>query len=208
MENFIKKYDVSRETYELLKTYEVSLNEWQKKFNLVSNASLEDAWNRHFVDSVQLFQYIPKTARTIVDFGSGAGFPAMVLAVMALEKTPYLNFKLIESVGKKTVYLNEVKEITGARAEIINKRIENIKGVRADVITSRAVTSLKDLFEYTITFFKKDTICIFPKGKRHMEEINDAKLGWNFDYDIKPSDTSEEGVILIIKNLSRKWSVK
>ena len=90
MKNTVVENSVSRETLERLKAYEASLHEWQKKFNLVSNASLEDAWNRHFLDSMQLFNFIPKTARSLCDFGSGAGFPGMVLAIMAKEKTPYL----------------------------------------------------------------------------------------------------------------------
>ena len=106
MKNFMEKYNVSRETFDCLKTYEASLNEWQQKFNLVSKNSLADAWNRHFADSAQLFDYIPKEAEVLLDFGSGAGFPGMVLAIMAKEKTPYLKVKLIESIGKKTLYLN------------------------------------------------------------------------------------------------------
>ena len=74
MKNFMEKYNVSRETFDCLKTYEASLNEWQQKFNLVSKNSLADAWNRHFADSAQLFDYIPKEAEVLLDFGSGAGF--------------------------------------------------------------------------------------------------------------------------------------
>ena len=113
MKNFMDKYSVSRETFERLKAYEKSLHEWQKRFNLVSNASLEHAWERHFLDSAQLFKLIPDGARTLVDFGSGAGFPGMVLAIMAAEKTPYLNFRLVESIGKKTLYFNEGRKIAG-----------------------------------------------------------------------------------------------
>ena len=101
MEKNTTTYDVSRETIDKLKTYEASLNEWQNKFNLVSSSSLADGWNRHFLDSMQLFQYIPSNARTLYDLGSGAGFPGMVLAIMAMEKTPYLKVSLIESIGKR-----------------------------------------------------------------------------------------------------------
>lgn len=86
MKNFIDTYDVSRETFEKLKTYERLLVEWQQKFNLVSNSTLECAWERHFLDSAQLFKFIPPNAKIMYDFGSGAGFPGMVLAIMANEK--------------------------------------------------------------------------------------------------------------------------
>lgn len=208
MKNTVVENSVSRETLERLKAYEVSLHEWQKKFNLVSNASLEDAWNRHFLDSMQLFNFIPKTARTLCDFGSGAGFPGMVLAIMAKEKTPYLKVSLIESIRKKTLYLNEVNKITEANAVIINDRIENIPPQSFDVITSRAMASLKDLLNYTKKFFGKNTVCIFPKGKSYAEEIAEAEKFWKFDCKIVPSEMSREGVILIITNLSAIKGVK
>lgn len=204
MKNFMDTYNVSRETFELLKAYETSLVEWQKKFNLVSNSSLADSWNRHFEDSAQLFQYIPDNARILLDFGSGAGFPGMVLAIMAKEKTPYLKFKLIESIGKKTLYLKEVAKITGSNVEIINERIEKLPPQKADVITSRAMASLSELLNYTKRFMKPETICIFPKGQKYSEEIAEAKKHWDFDCEIYDSKTSAEGKILIIKRLKHK----
>lgn len=204
MKKFIEKYDVSRETFEQLKAYENSLHEWQNKFNLVSNASLADAWNRHFLDSVQLYKYIPQDAEILYDFGSGAGFPGMVLAIMAKEKTPYLKVSLIESIRKKTLYLNNVKKITATDVTIINDRIENINIQKADVITSRALASLKELFSYVYKFCKKETICIFPKGKKYAEEIAEAQKDWQFKIRIEASEQSEEGKILIITDLLKK----
>lgn len=204
MKNFIEKYNVSRETFDKLKTYEASLHEWQKKFNLVSNSTLENAWERHFLDSVQLFSLLPKDAKVMYDFGSGAGFPGMVLAIMANEKTPYLKVNLVESTGKKTLYLNEVKRLTSTNVTIINKRIENLKPQIADVITSRALSSLKELFSYASRFCGPQTTCIFPKGKKYAEEIAEAKTLWNFDCELVKSEQSEEGMILVITNLSKK----
>lgn len=203
MENFIEKYDVSRETFNKLKTYEQLLKEWQAKFNLVSNSTLESAWERHFLDSAQLFKFIPQEAKVMLDFGSGAGFPGMVLAIMANEKTPYLKVSLIESTTKKTLYLNEVKNQTATNVEIINDRIEKIKPRRADVITSRALASLTELFNYTYKFCSQKTVCIFPKGKKFQEEIDEAKKHWQFECQICDSEQSDEGKILIITNLSK-----
>lgn len=204
MEKFIKKYNVSRETFDKLKTYEALLHEWQAKFNLVSNSSLEDAWNRHFLDSAQLFQYIPSNAKILLDFGSGAGFPGMVIAIMAAEKTPYLNVGLIESTTKKTLYLNEVAQQTQTNVNIFNQRIESIKPIRADVITSRALASLDELFCYVYKFCSVKSTCIFPKGKKYLEEIAEAEKFWSFDCQVKDSDQSDEGKILLITNLSKK----
>ena len=204
----MQKYDVSRETLLKLRAYEASLKEWQNKFNLVSNSSLEDAWNRHFIDSMQLFKYIPKSAKSLYDFGSGAGFPGMVLAIMASEKTPYLKVSLIESINKKTLYLKHVSEICSTNVEIFNQRIESLPKNKVDVVTSRAMTSLNDLLSYAYPFCKTDTVCIFPKGKKHQEEIDEARKHWQFDCQINPSETSTEGVILVITKLAKLKGVK
>lgn len=204
----MQKYDVSRETLLKLRAYEASLKEWQNKFNLVSNSSLEDAWNRHFIDSMQLFKYIPKSAKSLYDFGSGAGFPGMVLAIMASEKTPYLKVSLIESINKKTLYLKHVSEICSTNVEIFNQRIESLPKNKVDVVTSRAMTSLNDLLSYAYPFCKTDTVCIFPKGKKHQEEIDEARKHWQFDCQTNPSETSTEGVILVITKLAKLKGVK
>ena len=201
----MEKYNVSRETFLKLKTYEASLHEWQNKFNLVSNASLENAWQRHFEDSVQLFKFIPTSARIMLDFGSGAGFPALVLAIMAQEKLPQLKVKLIESIKKKTLYLNEVKKITGiSNVEVLNKRIEDIPAEAADVITSRAMASLSDLLNYAQKFCTSKTKCIFLKGKSYADEIAEAEKLWKFKAEVLPSQESDEGVILIITDIHKR----
>jgi len=208
MKEFMEKYNVSRETFDRLKTYEASLNEWQTKLNLVSNSSLNDAWNRHFKDSVQLMKYIPEKAKIMLDFGSGAGFPGMVIAIVAAEKMPHLKVSLIESIKKKTVYLNAVKELCGVNVHIINDRIENLPSFNADVITSRAMCNLSDLLKYSYKFSNKKTTLIFPKGKSFKEEIKNAQKKWNFECKVFTNEINEEGVILVINNVSPIKGVK
>ena len=208
MENLIEKYNVSRETIAKLKAYETSLSEWQAKFNLVSNNSLSEAWNRHFLDSVQLIEYIPNNAKTLLDFGSGAGFPGMVIAVVVAEKQPKLKITLVESIKKKTLYLNVVRELCGVNVDIINDRIENLKPQKADVITSRAMCNLSDLLKYAYRFTTKNTIMLFPKGKNYQTELEKAKERWRFDCKAEQNKVSDEGVILVITNLSPLKGVK
>lgn len=209
MKNFCDTYNVSRETYSKLELYCQTLIEWQNKINLVSNNSLQDVWNRHFADSAQLFKLIPDNAKTLVDIGSGAGFPGMVLAIISNEKTPYLKTTLVESIRKKTLYLNYVKDsIDVKNLEIINDRAESIKNQKYDVITSRAVTALANLLAYAEKLLDKNGICIFPKGSNYQKEIDDAKKIWKFSLDVVQSSTSEEGKILIISNLTKKGSTK
>lgn len=204
MKNLECKYTVSRETMDKLKSYEASLREWQNRMNLVSKNSLEDAWQRHFQDSMQLFSLLPQQG-IVYDFGSGAGFPGMVLAVMASEKTPYLKFRLVESIKKKTLYLNEVKKITGiSNVEVLNKRIEDIPAEVADVVTSRAMASLSDLLSYAQKFCTRKTKCIFLKGKSYANEIAEAEKLWKFKAEVLPSQESDEGVILIITDIHKR----
>lgn len=205
MENIIEKYNVSRETLRDLKAYEASLREWQNKFNLVSKASLEDAWNRHFIDSLQLLPLIPDNVENIYDFGSGAGFPGLVLAVALKKKTPYLNIKLAESIKKKTLYLNYVAEMLKLEnVQVVNDRIENIKTEKVDVITSRAMCNLNDLLGYAVRFCGKKTKCIFLKGKKYAEELSEAQKRWSFKYELIKSVSCEEGMIIVITDLSEK----
>lgn len=204
----MEKYNVSRETFLKLKIYEASLHEWQNKFNLVSNASLENAWQRHFEDSVQLFKFIPASARTMLDFGSGAGFPALVLAIIAQEKLPQLKVKLIESIKKKTLYLNTVKELCQLNVDVVNDRIENLPAQKVDVITSRAMCNLNDLLKYSLRFITKQTLMIFPKGRSYQEELDEARRNWKFDCRIEKNEVSDDGVILLINHLSSIKGVK
>ena len=196
--------NVSRETINNLKKYQNLLCEWQNKFNLVSNNSLSDAWNRHFLDSAQLMDFIKKDAGVVCDLGSGAGFPALVLATIFKEINPKTHFVLIESIKKKTVFLNEVIAQLGLNAEVINDRIEKIELLKADYITARALTNLSDLLQYSVRFCKENTICLFLKGKTYETELNDALKKWNFVYDVHNNKIDNEGVVLEIKNLRRK----
>lgn len=201
----MKTYNVSRETLAKLEAYVALLNEWQKKFNLVSNSSLADVWTRHIADSAALFHYLNPEAQKVYDLGSGAGFPAMVLAVMAEDIYPHMKFTLIESIGKKTLYLNEVKTVLALKnVKIINGRAENLKLPPADIVTARAVTALTNLLGFAYKLTDRHTDLILPKGRSFQQEIDEAHKKWNFYVKVESNPVSEDGVILCLKNLRRK----
>lgn len=205
MEDFIKTYHVSRETLSRLETFVKLLTEWQQRLNLVSNRSLADVWQRHIADSAQLFEYIDKENAIVYDFGSGAGFPGMVLAVLAAESKLHLKLKLIESTTKKTVFLNVVKEALNLEnVEVINNRIENLKFSPADYITSRALAALPEILAYAYPLSSSRTKLILPKGRTYQAELGDAQKKWNFKHRIIPNKISSDGVILMVENLRRK----
>ena len=155
-----------------LKTYLNLLNKWQKAVNLVADSTLSDAWNRHIIDSAQIYTYIPKIAKILVDMGSGAGLPALVLAILNQKNNGPLNqIILIESDTKKTLFLKEVVRTLHLPVQIINQRIEKVTDVKADVLTARALTDLTGLLTLGRSFIQPETVCLFLKGKTVDSEI-------------------------------------
>src|SRR6185369_225024 len=152
--------NVSRETISALETYAGLLRKWQKAINLVSGATLDDVWRRHFLDSAQLLPLIPEGDGHITDLGSGAGFPGLVLALLSGRPT-----HLVESDQRKAAFLGEVARATGCagRVQIHAARVEALKPWGAAVITARALADLTQLLDWASPFVTSDTICIFPK---------------------------------------------
>lgn len=191
---------VSRETIDRLKIYQGLLEVWQKKINLVSPSSLSHSWKRHFEDSLQLLSYIPQETSTLIDLGSGAGFPGLVLAI-ALPQI--LKVTLIESDIRKCLFLETVSRETKIPVIIKSERIESIKDIKADIITARALAPLSLLLDYTYPFMNENSQVFFLKGKGVTQEIQEAKKKWDFDLEIFQSLTDSTGRILKINRLRR-----
>jgi 16S rRNA (guanine527-N7)-methyltransferase len=204
MEDLMQTYNVSRETFKTLSDFVDILTNWQAKMNLVSSKSLPEIWTRHIADSLELYQYLNADAKRVYDIGSGAGFPAIVLAIAAQGEKRQTSFKLIESITKKTLYLNDVKNKLGLKnVEIINGRAENLKLLPANFVTARAVANLSKLFSLALPLTDKKTVLILPKGKTYQEEIIEAKKIWAFDVIVKKNQVSDDGVVLIVSNLRK-----
>ena len=205
MEQFLSKYNVSRETLGFFSCYINILKEWQEKMNLVSPNSLKEVWIRHIADSYQLYQYLNSDAKLVYDIGSGAGFPAIVLAIAAMVDQRKTQFKLIESITKKTVYLNDVrKRLNLNNVEIINERSENLKLNPADFITARAVANLNKLLSFAHPLSNVNTVLIFPKGQGYVNELAEAQKNWCFNCEVLKSEVEPQGVVLKLSNLRKK----
>ena len=179
IEKELSLYDVSRETQQKLADFVALLQSWNTKMNLVSRNSMEDVWQRHVLDSLQLIKYFPQNVRTYLDIGSGAGFPGIVLAIALSEKQPQARVVLVESITKKTVYLKDVCAQFGLVNTIVeNSRVENISLPDIDVITARAVASLDVLCAYSAKLAHKNTTMLFLKGKSYEQELEAAQLKW------------------------------
>jgi 16S rRNA (guanine527-N7)-methyltransferase len=197
-------FSVPRETLEKLRLYEALLVKWQKAINLVGPASLADAWDRHFVDSLQIAPLVPESAQTLYDLGSGAGFPGLVLAIAR----PGLSVTLIEADQKKCAFLGTVSHETKAPIKIHSERIEKTTETlpAPDIITARALAGLVDLFAYILPWAKAnpDLLSLFPKGASWREEIALAEQSYDFTYEAIPSKTEPAAVILLVRALKEK----
>lgn len=200
----LSHYNVSRETIAKLQQFAELLKEWNQKMNLVSRNSIDVLWERHILDSAQLIEYIPLTTKKLLDIGSGAGFPGIVLAILMQEKIPQARITLVESITKKTLYLKDVCEhlkLSNVRVE--NTRVENLQISAPDVITARAVAALDILCGYMAKISGANTESLFLKGQSYKEEIAVAQKQWRFDLDVLPNKYSEDGVILKISRLRK-----
>lgn len=199
--DFARELGVARETVSRLSTYVDLLCIRNEQLNLVAESTLPQVWRRHILDSAQLLALIPDTTRTIVDLGSGAGFPGMVLAIM-LSDRPGLTVHLVESTQKKCRFLAEVAEATGAPAQIHCARAEALTGLRADVITARAVAPLDKLLAMAWPFFGPAAIGLFLKGKSVADELTLATKSWKLDSTPVPSRSDPSGTVLRVTGLS------
>ena len=201
---FKNHINVSHETLEKLVIYSKLLCIWQKKMNLVSNNSLQDAEIRHFLDSAQLYVFCKNLKGNMIDFGSGAGFPGAVLSILGVSKT-----FLVESNKKKCNFLISLKKETNSNFNVINSRIENLEFLDPSLIVSRALTSTKNLLQLSINHMrksksiksKKEAIkktpnLLFLKGKTFQNELGNIPKSLCLEFQTFHSITSAESRIL------------
>lgn len=193
-----EQYLVPRETIDRLHLYIETLKLWQSRINLVSAETLSQVWERHVLDSIQLASLLPEHSKSILDFGSGAGFPGMVLAICQPR-----HVTMVERIRKKTTFLSEVARLTGAHASILTDDIYKVTAT-PDVITARAVSSLINLLDMVEHLITEDTFCLFPKGSNWYKEIEEAQERWHFTWSTTPGRDKTQTVILAIENIKRR----
>ncbi|MEM1038170.1 MAG: 16S rRNA (guanine(527)-N(7))-methyltransferase RsmG [Pseudomonadota bacterium] len=202
--------DVSRETLERLGIYAKLLRQWQARINLVSSHTLDDLWHRHIVDSAQAFRVKPEFVSWL-DIGSGAGFPGLVVALLRAENVTPAQITLVESVGKKCMFMRTVIRETGLSStsvsvQVLNGRIEEHVPTmsRVDVVSARALASLQDLFTMTEASLTDGATGLFFKGERSAEEIAEASKTWRFSCRHHASVVHAGSTLLEISNLTRR----
>lgn len=205
LEDFIARFPVSRETAERLEIYERLLRQWQKGTNLVSPATLDQVWHRHFADSAQLLEIAGDWTRW-VDLGSGAGFPALVIAICVANREDG-QVHIVESNARKSAFCREVVRETGCSVEIHHGRIESLQGdarlVGADIVSARALAPMNQLLNLAAPLFGAGTTGLFPKGRQVENELAQCDAGWSFERTLHPSLTDAGARIVAVTNLRR-----
>jgi 16S rRNA (guanine527-N7)-methyltransferase len=188
---------VSRETLERLEVYAGTLRRWAPAINLVARGTLDDLWRRHLLDSLQLLPLIEEQhlgGRKILDLGSGAGFPGLVLAIAGAGEV-----HLVESDRKKTTFLREVARQTGAEVTIHMARIEDLEPQAADFLTARALAPADRLCAASARHRTTHTICLFHKGRDAPAELTRLPRAVQDRAELLPSLSDPEARILRIR---------
>lgn len=189
--------DLSEDAWRRLDIHVQLLEKWQSAINLVGRSTLADVWRRHVLDSLQVIPFIPPQAKIVVDLGSGAGFPGLVIAAVRQN----LDVRLIEADGRKAAFLGEVARAAAPNATILNARIEAVQAFPAEVVTARALAPLSLLLEWSRKFATDPAICLFHKGENLERELTDAQADWMMDVDRVPSITAPGAAIVRVARL-------
>ncbi|MBC7952083.1 MAG: 16S rRNA (guanine(527)-N(7))-methyltransferase RsmG [Rhodospirillaceae bacterium] len=202
-EEFQTKTGVSRETLDRLRAYADLLVKWQLRINLVGPDTVPNLWQRHFLDSAQVFPILPQPIHRLVDIGCGAGFPGLVLAIMGVPDGLIGEVHLIESDARKCAFLREAARITGTTVAVHNARIEAVAPLGADVVTARALAPLEKLLNWAERHLLPQGHCVFLKGKGGEDELTTASKEWNITFERVPSQTDPTGTILHLREVRR-----
>ena len=194
--------DVSDDTIAKLSIYLEMLEKWNSKINLVGKSTMATAWERHFIDSAQLW-HLQQGFSCWVDVGSGAGFPGLVLAIVAAENNPRAIFHLVESDGRKCSFLRSVSRETNLSVKIHNCRIEDFPISNADIMSARALASVDKLLEYGEKILSPSGKLLLLKGKTCNIEISEAEKRWDFKKELFQSRTQQDGQIIRIADIKQ-----
>ncbi len=198
-ESVIKLYKLNKRQVFLIETYIKKIRDINERLNLVGTSTLNNPWDRHINDSLQLSNFIPNKKSSIIDLGTGGGFPGLILQLYG-----YNNILLTDSKLKKLKFIKEFADENKISVKQICSRVEKIKNQKFDFITCRAFAPLTKILDYSLIFVKKNTSLLFLKGRSVKNEINDAKKLFNFHYNLHESKSVGGGFVLSINNLSRE----
>lgn len=187
--------NVSRETLQKLDHYAAETLRWTSAINLVSKNSVAQIWQRHILDSAQLFPF-GDAAKPWLDVGSGGGFPGIVMAIMGADQ-----MTLVESDQRKATFLRQIARQLALPVTVLAQRVDEIAPQRAQTITARALAPLTQLLGHAKPHVIESGAAIFPKGRNFDAELAEAQQKWQFEFECHESKTDAEAKILTIRNI-------
>lgn len=198
-EAFAAAAGVSRETFERLSAYIDLLRRWNERIDLVAPSTMADPWRRHMLDSAQIAPLLPPCAgRRLVDLGSGAGFPGLVLAILGVGEV-----HLVESDHRKAAFLREAARVTATPVTVHAVRAEGRPVTEADVVTARALAPLARLLPLAAPLLKTGGVAVFPKGRQVDNELTEAARHWKMVVERFPSRSDPGGTVLRLEGIDR-----
>ena len=191
--------DVPRETQEKLDCYVQLLIKWQARINLISSKTLPEIWHRHILDSAQLVSYLPKTPSVILDMGSGAGLPGVILAILTRHQ-----LHLVESDSRKIAFMRTALRETGTSAILHEQRMETVPALRPDIITARALAPLSQLITLASGQHHEKIEYLFLKGREAKQELTTLPACPKMEAECLPSMTDSQASIIRLKPILYK----
>jgi 16S rRNA (guanine527-N7)-methyltransferase len=198
---FLAAFPVSRETEARLARYENLLLERNQTLSLISDTTADIIWTRHFLDSAQLLPLIPAPERPLVDLGTGAGFPGLVLAILGLP-----DVHLVENNMQKVAFLRGVVDALDLPVTVHGMKSDAVKPFAAGTVTARALKPLDQLIGFGRRFLGQNSVCLFPKGRRAEEEMAAAARKWHMKVERFPSATDPESTIFRLSDVTEARS--
>tara|TARA_B100001248_G_C27221725_1_gene380640 strand:+ start:47 stop:652 length:606 start_codon:yes stop_codon:yes gene_type:complete len=175
-----------------LSEYKKILIKENEKMNLIGKSTIIDLDERHLLDCLQIVKYLPQHEKCVMDIGTGAGLPGIILSIIGFK-----NVHLVEKSPKKSSFLENCKLRLGLNYIVHNKSISEISNLNIDFVTARAFASIDKIISMTKKIINKQTKFILLKGKNYLTEletINPQKYFW----EAHPSITSSESKIIIL----------
>ena len=205
IDTFTRFTQVSRETITSLIKYEEMLISANENLNLIGKSTINEIWYRHFLDSVQVIDFIDKNNKTLIDIGSGAGFPGLVLAILLKDRKIPTKVKLIEKSPKKAKFLQESINELKLDVQVLNKNIFDYqKKISEDVFVARAFKPLKiilELIHNQAENWKKIFIFLGKTGKNEL--LQTSKI-WDLEYKQRVSVTSNDSLVIEINRIKKR----
>jgi len=199
-QDVVSKFGLSRAQIKKIDFFIRSVTHHNNHTNLIGKSTIKDIWNRHVLDCLQLTTHINNKKSKILDLGTGAGLPGILLSIVGYQKV-----LMIDSVKKKTDFVYKTIKDLSLSAKVLTKRIEKAPLSQHDIIVSRALAPLDKLLTYARLYSNKKTTLFFLKGRSVSTEIDKAMKSFFFDYEKINSLSSSDGCILKITNIKAKW---